>query len=72
MATSITPKSELRRNDNVIVGYGEVPGIEIEGKPAWGFPGRKVTFCIDEAKAMARQLDELIRPALQRKPRSLA
>lgn len=63
MATSITPKSEMRKVRSISVGYGEVPTIEVDGRTGWGLPGARVTFCVEEAKAMAAQLDAVIRQA---------
>ena len=71
MATSITPKSELRKVTSISKGYGEVPVVEVDGKQGWGLPGRRITYCIDEAMAMAARLDADIRNRLQRYPRQM-
>jgi len=65
MATSTIPKSEMRRNDNICFGYGELPAIEVEGVPAWGLPGGQVVFQEREALAFAEQLDTEIRARLK-------
>lgn len=65
MATAIIPKSEMRRNDNVIVGYGEVPAIDINGVHGWGVPGGLVTFSEETAKKWATDLDRAIRAAIK-------
>lgn len=70
MATSVIPKSEIRRNDNIQVGYGEVPSVEVEGVPGWGLPGGLVTFSEAKAREFAAQLDSEIRLRL-RNPRQL-
>jgi hypothetical protein len=70
MATSVIPKSEIRRNDNIQVGYGEVPAVEVEGILGWGLPGGLVTFSEAEARQFAAQLDTEIRQRL-RNPRQL-
>ena len=57
MATSVIPKSEIRRNDNIQFGYAEVPAVEVEGITGWGLPGGQVTFSESEALAFAKQLD---------------
>jgi hypothetical protein len=63
MATSTVPKSSFRRDDNMVVGMGEVPAIYVSGgRIAWGLPGGEITYCPEEATAMAEAIDnELIR-----------
>ena len=61
MATSVIPKSEFRRNDNITFGYAEVPAVEVEGVMGWGLPGGVVTFSERFARNFAEQLDEEIR-----------
>lgn len=72
MATAIVPKSAARKNDNISVGYGEVPAMECEetGKIGWGLPGGSVTFCRDTAKSWAKKLDKEIRKHMKH-PREL-
>jgi hypothetical protein len=65
LATSIIPKSVFRRNDNITVGYGTVPAIEIEGVIGWGLPGGHVVFTEREATAFATQLDKDIQARLR-------
>jgi len=65
MATSVIPKSEMRKDDNIRVGYGEVPSITVEGVPGWGLPGGKIVFQEREAIAFAQQLDSEIRIRLK-------
>ena len=71
MATAIIPKSEMRRNDNIIIGYGEVPTIDINGVKGWGFPGGLVTFSEEVAIGMAITLDKKIRKTMQSKDQLL-
>ena len=71
MATAIIPKSEIRRNDNIQVGYGEVPAVEINGVIGWGLPGGHVTFSEREARTFAAQLDEIIRNKANFNPKQL-
>lgn len=62
MATSVVPKSELRKNDNISVGYGEVPAVEQPGgETCWGLPNGEIECDPDKAEAYARKLDETIR-----------
>jgi len=61
MSTAIIAKSEMRRNDNITVGYGEVPAVEVEGVTGWGFPGGIVTFSEEVAISWAIKLDKEIR-----------
>ena len=62
MATSIIPKSEFRKNKNIIVGYGEVPSIVTpEGAEGWGLIGGLITFSEKEAIEHAYELDRSIR-----------
>ena len=63
MATSIVPKSEMRRNDSVSAGYGEVPGYfdEETGEVYYGLPGGLRTTCREIALDWARKLDREIR-----------
>jgi hypothetical protein len=65
MATAITPKSVFRQNDNITVGYGDVPAIYIDGVLAWGLPGGQITFREKEAIAYATKLDQTIRANLK-------
>ena len=64
MATAVIPKSEFRRNDNIIEGYGEVPAVDVEGITGWGLPGGIVTFREAEARVYAKKLDREIRKNL--------
>lgn len=61
MATSVIPKSEFRRNDNIIVGYGEVPAVNVNGVIGWGLPGGIVTFSEAEARDFATRLNKELR-----------
>ena len=64
MAVATVPKSEMRRNDNIIVGYGEIPALYVNGVLAWGLPGGLVTFREKEARQYASKLDQEIRRSL--------
>lgn len=66
MAVSVIPKSEFRRDENVIYGYGEVPAVCVEGPTGlmvmgWGLPGGEVTFSEREALKWAQAIDATIR-----------
>jgi|TARA_B110000037_G_scaffold84841_1_gene100680 hypothetical protein len=61
MSTAIIAKSEMRKNDNIIIGYGELPAIEIGGVQGWGVPGGLVTFSEEIAISWAIKLDKQIR-----------
>lgn len=65
MATSVIPKSEMRRNENIAIGYGEVPAVYEMGRVAWGLPGGRLTYCPEEAKKYAKRLDGQIRKTLK-------
>ena len=60
MSTAIIAKSEMRKNDNITVGYGEVPAVEIEGVLGWGLPGGLVTFSEEAAIGWAIRIDKEI------------
>jgi hypothetical protein len=64
MAAPIIPKSEIRMNLNLIIGYGELPAVIKDGKPGWGLPNGAVVFCRDTALKYAEKLDRLIRENL--------
>ena len=64
MAVSTIAKSEFRRNENIIVGYGEVPAVDVHGVTGWGLPGGLITFSEKEAIAYAKKLDKEIRARL--------
>jgi hypothetical protein len=64
MATPIIPKSEIRMNLNLSVGYGELPAVVKDGKSGWGLPNGAVIFCRDTALEYAEKLDRLIRENL--------
>ena len=62
MATAILPKSEIRRNNNITSGYGEVPSVvNAEGVAGWGLPAGGFTTCRFEARRYAERLDKEIR-----------
>lgn len=67
MATATIAKSEFRKNLNITIGYGEVPGMECEetGQVRWGLPGGAFTTCKEEAIRFAHSLDETIRANLK-------
>jgi hypothetical protein len=65
MAIPIIPKSEVRIDHNIIVGYGEVPSVNIEGRLGWGLPGGEVVYCEKQAREYAAQLDKAIRENLR-------
>lgn len=73
MAVAVVPKSEFRRNENVIVGYGEVPSvIDQNGRSGWGLPGGKIVYTVFEAKAYAKKLDDHIRKNMRNVSQLLA
>lgn len=66
MAVSVIPKSEFRKNKNIVEGYGEVPSVHLvspEGDiiTGWGLPDGSVTYREQDARAFAKKLDEVIR-----------
>lgn len=61
MSTAIIAKSEMRKNDNISIGYGELPAIEIGGVTGWGIPGGLVTFSEEVAISWAIKIDTEIR-----------
>ena len=60
MSITIDPKSGLRRNDNIIYGYAEIPATRWKGQIAWGLPGGHKTTSREEATRMAMQINDLI------------
>jgi hypothetical protein len=70
MSTATIPKSEMRRNDNIIVGLGEVPAVEINGVPGWGLPGGAVTYSEETALGWAIDMDRKLR-AVSKSPAEL-
>jgi hypothetical protein len=71
MATPIIPKSEARINNNIMVGFGEVPYVEVDGKPGWGLPNGEVVHDVEEALAYAEALDKMIRSNKNFNPKRL-
>lgn len=67
MATSVIPKSEIRVNNNIAVGFGEVPAVECSesGRMGWGLPGGKWTSCKETAHRWAEKLDREISRAMK-------
>ena len=67
MATAVIPKSEIRRNDNIRVGYGEVPAFDCEetGQVKWGFLGGMTTSNPKQARFWASMLDDEIRRTMK-------
>lgn len=61
MAVATVAKSVFRQNDNIVVGYGEVPAVHYRGVVGWGLPGGEVTFREEIAIAWATRLDKVIR-----------
>jgi len=65
MATATVAKSVMRNNDNISVGYGEVPAIKIHGITAWGLPGGDITYSEEIALGWAIKLDSKIRAQIK-------
>lgn len=67
MAVKTVAASVMRRNDNIQVGYGEVPGFSHPetGQLCWGLPGGELTTCRAAARIFAAQLDREIRAILK-------
>lgn len=72
MATSVIPKSEIRRNDNIIDGFGEVPAFICDetGRQCWGLPGGNVTYDEEYARQYAGRLKAHLRRTV-RNPKQL-
>lgn len=66
MATSIIPKSVFRLNQNISVGYGEVPATVCpdSGIEGWGLPGGGITFSEAVALEWAIKIDREIRSTI--------
>ena len=64
MAAPIIPKSEIRMNLNLSVGFGELPAVTVGGQSGWGLPDGAVVFCRETALKYAERLDRLIRANL--------
>ncbi len=72
MATAIVPKSEARRSNSIICGFGEVPSVLTKtGQIGWGLPGDTITFCEKEAQRAAQCLDTTIRTLMVTTTKSL-
>jgi len=70
MAVSVIPKSEFRRDDNIVEGYGEVPAAYAQNADGdvvqgWALPDGRITFREEEARLMAKKLDEQIRASMK-------
>ena len=66
MATALIAKSAIRENNNISVGYGEVPAVGfINGKIAWGLPNGELTADANTAREFASKLDATIRANLR-------
>ena len=63
MAVATIPKSEIRVNNSITVGYATVPATETEdGELAWGLPGRVLTTNKQFATEFCSTLnDEIVR-----------
>ena len=62
MATAVIPKSVIRTDHSVTVGYGTVPALEREdGSIVWGLPGGGETTNKEYAREFAMILDIEIR-----------
>lgn len=71
MAIPIIPKSEARINNNISVGFGEVPATFAPcGRIAWGLPNGELVYTKEEAEDYAKELDRVIR-ANMRSPKQL-
>lgn len=71
MAVATVPKSEFRKNDNVIFGLGEIASTVVtdsEGNNeivGWVHPNGTITFREREALEWAKQLDAWFKQRIQ-------
>lgn len=70
MAIPTIPKSEVRMNFNISVGYGELPAVRVNGRRGWGLACGEVVYCEQEAREIAAAIDKEIR-ANMRDPKRL-
>lgn len=61
MPTPIIPKSEARINHNVVVGYAEIPAVDVHGVVGWALIDGTITFSEELAIKAAIKLDKVIR-----------
>jgi|AntRauTorcE11897_2_1112592.scaffolds.fasta_scaffold69460_2 hypothetical protein len=71
MSSTLINQEELYQTNDVIHGFGEVPGVHTENGIGWVLPGRSVTYCRDTALAYAKRLDRLIQANVPRYNRNL-
>lgn len=76
MATSIIPRSELRKSGtgNIIVGFAELPVIRKNGQTGWAIPGgggEQIIFDKAQALLFAQHLDQIIRKNVDKTGRTL-
>lgn len=72
MAIPIVPKSEIRYNDNVSVGYGELPSIGDSERRGWVLPCGSIVYNESEARKFAAKIDQMIRASKKFDPKKLA
>ena len=66
MAVATIPKSEIRTDENITIGYATVPATITEnGELAWGLPGGVVTTSKHFAEAFCAKLDIEIRRGMK-------
>lgn len=71
MAPTPINQEELYPTNDIIQGFGEVPGVYTEKGVGWVLPGRSTTYCRDTALSYAKRLDRLIRANMPRYNRNL-
>jgi hypothetical protein len=71
MAAPIVPKSEARKSDSVVVGFGELPAVKTDKGLCWALPGSGLICCPKAARKAAAKLDHMIQVNVQRTGRAL-
>lgn len=71
MAIPIVPKSEIRYNDNISVGYGEIPSTGDPKRRGWVLPCGTIVYNETEARKYAAKIDQLIRSSPKFDPKKL-
>jgi hypothetical protein len=71
MAAPIVPKSEIRKSESIVSGYGEMPAVKTDKGTCWALPGAGLICCPKEAKKYAAKLDRMIQVNVQRTGRTL-
>jgi len=70
MAVAIS-EDTVFHSDDVIVGFGHVKAVQAGTKVHWELPGGETTESFEEAQAVAKRLDKIIKRGCEKTGRSL-